>query len=200
MRKLIIASNNDHKIKEIKAVLKDFQLEVVGLKEAGINIDINETGSTFMENAFIKAKEIFQLAKGALVLADDSGLAVEVLNGAPGIYSARFSGNHGDDIENNKKLIKEMQGVPFEKRDAKFICALVLIVNKNNIIKVQGEVSGKILEHYTIKEAFGYDPLFFVPKLNATFAEVSPEIKNSISHRGRALTMLKEELAKYISE
>lgn len=198
MRKLIIASNNDHKIKEIKAVLKDFQLEVVGLKEAGINIDINETGSTFMENALIKAREIFQLANGSLVLADDSGLAVEALNGAPGIYSARYSGTHGDDIENNKKLIKEMQGVPLEKRDAKFICALVLIVDENNIIKVQGEVSGKILEHYTIKEAFGYDPLFFVPELNTTFAEVTSDIKNSISHRGRALNMLEEELAKYI--
>ncbi|MPM38932.1 dITP/XTP pyrophosphatase [bioreactor metagenome] len=198
MKKLIVASNNNHKIGEIKEMLKEFPLEVVGLKEAGIDIDIDETGKTFMENAEIKAKEIFLISEGQMVLADDSGLSVKVLGGEPGIYSARYSGEHGNDIENNKKLIKELQGVPFDKRAAKFICAMVLIVDKTNVIKVQGEVDGFILEEYKEKKAFGYDPLFYVPELKETFADVPSEVKNSMSHRGRALDMIKKELSNYL--
>ncbi|MBP2022219.1 XTP/dITP diphosphohydrolase [Clostridium punense] len=198
MKKLIVASNNNHKIGEIKEMLKEFPLEVIGLKEAGINIDVDETGKSFMENAEIKAKEIFSISEGQMVLADDSGLSVEALNGEPGIYSARYSGEHGNDIENNKKLIRELQGVPFDERAAKFICAMVLIVDKNNVIKVQGEVNGFILEEYREKQAFGYDPLFYVPELKETFADVSSEIKNSMSHRGRALDMIKKELSNYL--
>lgn len=198
MKKLIVASNNNHKIGEIKEMLKEFPLEVVGLKEAGIDIDIDETGKTFMENAEIKAKEIFLISEGQMVLADDSGLSVKALGGEPGIYSARYSGEHGNDIENNKKLIKELQGVPFDKRAAKFICAMVLIVDKTNVIKVQGEVDGFILEEYKEKQAFGYDPLFYVPELKETFADVPSEVKNSMSHRGRALDMIKKELSNYL--
>lgn len=198
MKKLIVASNNNHKIGEIKEMLKEFPLEVVGLKEAGIDIDIDETGKTFMENAEIKAKEIFLISEGQMVLADDSGLSVKALGGEPGIYSARYSGEHGNDIENNKKLIKELQGIPFDKRAAKFICAMVLIVDKTNVIKVQGEVDGFILEEYKEKQAFGYDPLFYVPELKETFADVPSEVKNSMSHRGRALDMIKKELSNYL--
>jgi XTP/dITP diphosphohydrolase len=198
MKKLIVASNNDHKIKEIKEILKDFNLEVLGLKEAGIHTDINETGNTFMENAEIKAREIFCKDSNHMILADDSGLTVEALGGEPGIYSARYSGEHGNDVENNKMLICKLQGIPFHKRNAKFICAMVLIVNEDTKIKVQGEVQGLILEEYKEIEAFGYDPLFYVPELNSTFAEVPSKIKNAISHRGRALDMLKEELRKYL--
>ncbi|MEG0774457.1 XTP/dITP diphosphatase [Clostridium sp.] len=198
MKKLIVASNNNHKINEIKEILKDFHLQVLGLKEAGINIDVNETGKTFMENSELKAREISLAAPNYMILADDSGLSVEALGGAPGIYSARYSGDHGNDIENNKKLIKELKGIPLENRKAKFICAMVLIVNQDTIIKVQGEVGGLILEEYKTTEAFGYDPLFYVPELNATFAEVPSQVKNSISHRGRALEMLKEKLKNYL--
>lgn len=198
MKKLIVASNNNHKINEIKEILKDFDLQVVGLKEAGIDIDVNETGKTFMENSELKAREISLAAPNYMILADDSGLSVEALGGAPGIYSARYSGDHGNDIENNKKLIKELKGIPLDNRKAKFICAMVLIVNQDTVIKVQGEVDGLILEDYKITEAFGYDPLFYVPELNATFAEVPPQVKNSISHRGRALGMLKEKLRDYL--
>lgn len=198
MKKLIVASNNNHKIDEIKEMLKGFSLEVIGLKEAGIDIDVDETGKTFMENAEIKAREIFSVANGNMVLADDSGLSVEALGGLPGIYSARFSGGHGNDKENNKKLIKELQGVPFNERKAKFVCAMVLIVNDITVVKVQGEVEGYIVEEYREKEAFGYDPLFYVPELKETFADVPAEVKNSMSHRGRALDMLKDELSKYI--
>ncbi|WP_291575217.1 XTP/dITP diphosphatase [Clostridium sp. UBA4548] len=198
MKKLIVASNNNHKIDEIKEMLKGFSLEVIGLKEAGIDIDVDETGKTFIENAEIKAREIFSVANGDMVLADDSGLSVEALGGLPGIYSARYSGGHGNDKENNKKLIKELQGVPFNERKAKFVCAMVLIVNDITVVKVQGEVEGYIVEEYREKEAFGYDPLFYVPELKETFADVPAEVKNSMSHRGRALDMLKDELSKYI--
>jgi len=133
-----------------------------------------------------------------LVLSDDSGLSVEVLNGAPGIYSARYSGEHGNSIENNKKLIRELNGVPFNERKAKFVCAMVLIVDEENIIKVQGEVNGLILEEYKECEGFGYDPLFYVPELKATFNDVPSQVKNSISHRGNALAKLTEEMKKYL--
>lgn len=199
MKKLIIASNNNHKIQEIKEILKNFPLEVLGLKEAGIDIDVEENGTTFMENALIKAKAIHNICKENMVLADDSGLMVNALNGAPGVYSARYSGEHGNDIANNKKLIDELKGVSFENRDAAFICTMVLIIDDENIIKVEGKVEGKIKEQYIeIEGAFGYDPLFYVESLGKTFAEVSPQVKNSISHRGRALENLKKELVKYI--
>ena len=198
MRRLIVASNNNHKILEIKEILKEFDLDVVSLKEAGIDIDVEETGNTFMENAWIKAKAIHEICKDVLVLSDDSGLSVEALNGAPGIYSARYSGGHGNSVENNKKLIRELQGVPFDERKAKFICAMVLIVDDKNIIKVQGEVDGLILEEYKECEGFGYDPLFYAPELKATFNDVPSQVKNSISHRGNALAKLTEEMKKYL--
>lgn len=198
MKKLIVASNNDHKIAEIKEMLKNFNLEVVSLKEAGIDIDIEETGITFMENAEIKARAISDICKDALVLSDDSGLSVEALDGAPGVFSARYSGEHGNSVENNKKLIRELKGIPFEERRAKFICAMVLIVDENTVIKVQGEVCGLILEEYKECEAFGYDPLFYVPDLKATFSEVPSQVKNSISHRGNALSKLIEEMKMFL--
>ncbi len=198
MKKLIVASNNEHKILEIKDILKEFDLEVVSLKEASIDIDVEETGITFMENAWIKAKAIHEICKDILVLSDDSGLSVEALGGAPGIYSARYSGEHGNSIENNKKLIRELQGIPFNDRKAKFICAMVLIVDDENIIKVQGEVEGLILEEYKECEGFGYDPLFYVPELRSTFNDVPSEVKNSISHRGNALAKLTEEMRKHL--
>ena len=198
MRKLVVASNNDHKIAEIKEMLSVYDLQVLSLKEAGINVDVEENGTTFMENAEIKAKAIKELCKEAMVLSDDSGLSVAALNGAPGIYSARYSGEHGNSVENNKKLIRELQGVPFEKRDAKFICAMVLIVDEENVVEVQGEVDGFILENYEVCDGFGYDPLFYVPSLKATFNDVPSEVKNSMSHRGNALAKLKVEIEKYI--
>ncbi|MEG0308201.1 MAG: RdgB/HAM1 family non-canonical purine NTP pyrophosphatase [Clostridium sp.] len=198
MRRLIVASNNEHKILEIKDILKAFNLEVVSLKEAGINVDVDETGSTFMENAEIKARAIYEICGNDLVLSDDSGLSVDALNGEPGIYSARYSGNHGNSVENNKKLIRELSGVPFEDRTAKFICAMVLIVDNENVVKVQGEVSGLILEEYCVCDGFGYDPLFYVPKLKATFNDVPSGVKNAISHRGNALMELTKEMKKYL--
>jgi len=198
MKKIIIASNNEHKIKEIKEILSQFPFEVLSLKEANINIDVEETGSTFMDNAEIKASEIYKIAERNMVLADDSGLEVESLNGAPGVYSARFAGEHGDTKANNEKLLYLLEGAKEKQRKAKFICAIVLMINEDEIIKVQGEVDGIITAEFRGEEGFGYDPLFFVKKYKKTFAQMSNEEKNAISHRGRALDKLKKELEKLI--
>ena len=198
MKKLIVASNNDHKIMEIKEMLSQFPFEVLSLKEANLNIEVEETGSTFMDNAEIKASEIFKIANGDMVLADDSGLSVESLNGDPGVFSARFAGEHGNTKANNEKLLYLLEGASEAQRKAKFICAMVLIVNEDEIVKVQGEVEGIITAEFRGEEGFGYDPLFFVKESNKTFAQMSTEEKNAISHRGRALDKLKSELEKLI--
>lgn len=194
MKKLIVASNNEHKIKEIKEILSKFPFNIISLKEAGIDIDVEENGTTFMENAYIKASEIFKITKGDMILADDSGLMVDALDGAPGVYSARFAGEHGNSEKNNMKLLSLLEEVPKEKRNAKFVCAMVLIINENRCIKVQGEINGIITEEYAGKGGFGYDPLFFVPEYKMTFADMRSEQKNAISHRGNALKKLEEEL------
>ncbi|WP_139905492.1 XTP/dITP diphosphatase [Clostridium thermarum] len=197
MKKLLVASNNEHKIGEFKEILKHIGIEVVGLKDAGIEVEVEENGTTFMENAYIKAKAIYDMLTNKedyMVISDDSGLAVDILKGAPGVYSARYAGHHGNSKKNNEKLLAELQGVPFEERKARFICALVLIVNDEKVLKVQGEVEGFITDKEYGKDGFGYDPLFYVKEYGKTFAEVSREEKNVISHRGRALQKLKAEL------
>ncbi|KOA72598.1 nucleoside-triphosphate diphosphatase [Clostridium botulinum] len=194
MKKIIVASNNQHKIEEIKEILKEFDLNILSLKEAGINVDVEENGTTFAENAHIKAAEIFKLVKDAMVLADDSGLMVDILNGEPGVYSARYSGEHGNNRKNNEKLLSKLKGVKFIERKAKFVCAMELIVDENTIIDVQGEVEGYILEEARGGSGFGYDPLFYVPQFNKSMAEITAEEKNSISHRGKALKNLKKSI------
>lgn len=200
MKKLIVASNNEHKIIEIKQILADFPFEVISLKEANIDVDVEEIGTTFEENAYIKANEIFKLTKDCLVLSDDSGLMVDALDGAPGVYSARFAGEHGNSKKNNEKLLSMLQGKSLEERKARFVCALVLIIDKDKIISVRGEVEGRIAEAESGKDGFGYDPLFYVPEQHMTFAEMSGELKNSMSHRGRALEKLQVELSKAYSK
>ncbi len=194
MKKLIVASNNQHKIEEIKEMLKEFNLDVISLKEAGIDIDVEENGTTFAENAHIKAYEIFKIVKDAMVLADDSGLMVEALNGEPGVYSARYAGEHGNDKKNNEKLLSKLKEFKFEDRKAKFVCAMELIIDEARTIAVQGEVKGYILEEQRGENGFGYDPLFYVPEYKKTTAEMTPEEKNSISHRGKALKNLKKSI------
>lgn len=195
MKRLIVASNNEHKIKEIKDMLQGMQLKVISLKEAGIFIDVEEDGKTFMENCYKKAKEIVEYLKSKnekdfMVIADDSGLEVDYLNGEPGVYSARYAGEHGNSEQNNEKLLEKLKGVPKEKRGANFVCSLVLITSLDEEIKVEGKAYGIITEKYSGTDGFGYDPLFFVPEFNMTFAEMTSEQKNSISHRGRALEQL----------
>lgn len=198
MRKLIVASNNKDKVREIKEILEGLPVEIISLKEAGIDIDVVEDGKTFLENSYKKAAEIYEIAGDNMVLADDSGLAVEFLNGAPGVFSARFAGEHGNSKKNNEKLLSLLEGVPIEQRKGKFVCAMVLIINKDTIIKVEGEVEGYIAETECGNSGFGYDPLFYIPEYNMTFAEMPGDKKNLISHRKKALDKIKNELVSYI--
>lgn len=201
--KIIVASNNKNKLKEIKAVLKDFNLEVVTLKEAGISSDPEETGKTFKENAYLKAKAAWDIIKEkktkgwkeTFVLADDSGLAVDYLKGAPGVYSARFAGEPANDAANNEKLLKELAGVAMEDRKAQFHCHLVLLGAKTEIHAL-GRADGYIIEEAKGFEGFGYDPIFFSDDLAKTFAEASSLEKNTVSHRAKALKALRAKLEK----
>ena len=204
MRKIILASNNAHKIEEIKKILEGLPFEIKSLKDENINIDIEEDGNTFEENAKKKASEIANFLKNRgekefIVMADDSGLEVDYLNGEPGIYSARYAGEHGNDKKNNEKLLKELKGVPKEKRGAQFVCQIVLINEKEKCLSIRGEVRGRILEALSGKEGFGYDPLFFYAPLNKTFGELSSEEKNSVSHRACALKELKNRIKEIIN-
>lgn len=199
MKKLILASNNQKKIKEIKYILKDIDLEIRSLKDENIDIDVIEDGTTFMENANKKAREIreYLINRGEnnfLVMSDDSGLEVDYLNGEPGVYSARYAGEHGDDTKNNEKLLRKLKGVPNEKRGAKFVCHLTLINYEGKSLDIRGEVKGRIIDKLNGEGGFGYDPLFYYEGLNKTFGEATPEEKNSISHRGVALEELKEKI------
>lgn len=202
MKKIILASNNKHKIGEIKDILKDLDFKIRSLEDENIDIDVEENGTTFEENAKKKATEIAKYLKARgekefIVMADDSGLSVDYLNGAPGIYSARYAGTHGDDVANNMKLLKELDSVPKSKRDAKFICSIALVDSNDRYISIKGEVEGIIMDQLTTTEGFGYDPLFYYEPFKKTFSELTMEEKNSISHRGVALEKLKKELINY---
>ncbi|NLP46558.1 MAG: XTP/dITP diphosphatase [Epulopiscium sp.] len=197
MEKLIFATKNKGKIIEIKEIMKDLPFQIVSLDEAGIDIDIEENGATFEENALIKAKTIMELT-GSLVLADDSGLEIDYLDGKPGIYSARFGGvNTSYEIKNNK-ILDLLKGVPKEKRTARFVCAIAAVYPTGDTITTYGTIEGIIAEKPSGNHGFGYDPIFYVPKYQCTTAEMSPEQKNAISHRAKALQKIKEKLKKGI--
>jgi XTP/dITP diphosphohydrolase len=198
MRKLIVASNNSNKIREIKEILRNIPVEILSLKEAGIDVDIEETGSTFLENAYLKAKGISDIAGGAMVLADDSGLVVEALGGAPGIYSARFAGEHGNNKKNNEKLLELLEGKKQSERQASFICAMVLIDENGKSIEVEGKIDGFIGEEEKGSNGFGYDPVFYLQEYGMTFGEMDSETKNKISHRAKALGKLQLEMQKLV--
>lgn len=187
---LVLASGNKGKIAEIGEMLPEFS--VIGYKDAGLDFEIEETGATFYENALIKAKAVSE-ALGLPALADDSGLCVNALGGAPGIFSARFAGD-GNDEHNIDKLLKELDGV--KDRSAKFVCSLVLYYPDGKIISAEGETNGKILFERAGKNGFGYDPIFYSADLKKSLGEASSKEKNSVSHRSRALKNLKEKLKK----
>ncbi|MCX7885619.1 MAG: XTP/dITP diphosphatase [Caloramator sp.] len=193
LEKIIIASNNNHKVDEIKNILNGFCDEILSLKEAGIDCEIEENGTTFEENAYIKAKTIADLT-GLPCIADDSGLEVDALNGAPGVYSARFAGEHGNYKKNNEKLLSLLKGVPKGKRGARFVTAIVLVTPDGDKVFARGEIRGIITEKELGSNGFGYDPLFLVEDINKTFAQLSSDEKNRISHRARALKDLQEKL------
>lgn len=191
--KLIIASNNAHKLEEIKAILGGLFEEILSMREAGIDHETVEDGSTFMENAIKKAREIAEIS-GCCAIADDSGICVDALDGAPGIYSARFSGIHGDDEANNDLLLEKLSGRT--DRGAHYTCAIALARPDGSIVQAEGYLFGEIGHERIGSNGFGYDPLFFLPEYGMTTAQLSPEEKNRISHRANALKKLLEELEK----
>ncbi len=193
MEKLIFATGNKNKMIEIREILKDCGYEIFSMKEAGIEADIVENGKTFEENAVIKATAISKIA-GCLVLADDSGLEIDCLNKEPGIYSARYMGEDTSyDIKNNN-LIERAEGVPDEKRTARFVCAIAAAFPDGRVITRTGTIEGRLAYEPKGENGFGYDPIFYVPEFGKTTAEMSPEEKNKISHRGKALRMMRQAL------
>ena len=189
--KLIIASNNAHKLTEMKAILGPFFDDVQSMREAGITHETVEDGATFLENAVKKARELAELS-GCCAIADDSGLCVDALGGAPGIYSARFSGVHGDDRANNRLLLEKLEGV--ENRAAHYTCAIALAWPDGRLLTAEDYLYGEIAHDERGTNGFGYDPLFLLPERGLRTAEISPEEKNRISHRGKALRQLVEKL------
>jgi len=189
--KLIIASNNAHKLTEMKAILAPFFDDVQSMREAGIEHETVEDGKSFMENAVKKARELAELS-GCCAIADDSGLCVDALGGAPGIYSARFSGVHGDDKANNRLLLEKLEGV--KERGAHYTCAIALVWPDGKLLTAEDYLYGEIAHDEKGSNGFGYDPLFLLPELGMRTAEISAEEKNRISHRGKALRALVEKL------
>ena len=189
--KLIIASNNAHKLVEMKAILGQYFDEIFSLREAGIDHETVEDGKTFLENAEKKAREIAEIS-GCCAIADDSGICVDALGGAPGIFSARFCGHHGDDEANNKLLLEKLEHE--ENRRAHYTCAIVLVYPDGKKVSAEGYLHGEITEKRAGKNGFGYDPYFYLPEYGCTTAELDPEIKNKISHRANAIKALVEKL------
>lgn len=193
----VLASHNAHKLAEIRAILADEFDKVLSLKDVGVEVDIDETGTTFEQNAYIKAKAIADLLPGYAVVADDSGLCVPCLNGEPGVYSARYAGEVCDDHANNRLLLHnlhEREKTLPRDRNAYFVSAVVLLFPDGRYLSVEGRVDGTILDEYRGNGGFGYDPLFLCTELNKTFAEATADEKNSVSHRARALAELKRKL------
>jgi XTP/dITP diphosphohydrolase len=197
MERLVVATKNKGKIKEIKKVLSDMPFDVVSMNEAGINIDVDEDGTTFEENALKKAVEICKVSKN-IVMADDSGLEVDFLNGAPGIYSARFGGPEATDEDRNIKLLNMLKDVPFEQRTARFVCAIAVAFPDGRSFVVRDACEGLIDFECKGNNGFGYDPLFFVEQYEKTMAELDMDIKNQISHRAKALAKMVKKFEQYL--
>lgn len=199
-RELIVATGNQGKLKEIRELLSDLEITVRCMKDIWeIPPEIEENGATFFQNAAIKADWVFG-ETGIWTLADDSGLCVDALGGKPGVKSARFAGEHGDTKANNLKLLSLLSEIPNEKRTARFVCATVVRINEEIILKAEGSCEGKISFRESGSNGFGYDPLFYPDGYDQTMAEISNEEKNSISHRGKALQKIKEMLHGYLTD
>lgn len=194
--KIIFATGNKDKVKEIQMILADLGVEVITMKDAGISIDIEENGATYEENAMIKAKAVAAYAD-AIVMADDSGLEIDYLNKEPGVYSARYLGEDTSYRIKNANLISRLDGVPDEKRTARFVCAIAAVFPDGTEVTTRGIIEGVIGYEEKGANGFGYDPIFYVPEFGKTTAELSEEEKNQVSHRGNALRLMKEELKKY---
>ena len=192
--KVVVASKNKHKLIEISKITEQFGFELVMESELGLDIDVEETGSSFEENSFLKADAVMK-ATGLPALADDSGIAVDALNGEPGIYSARYGFDDSlDDWGRLKLLLKNTEQVPDGKRQAQFVCVITMVTPDGNVIQARGAIHGELLREPRGENGFGYDPIFYYPPLGMTTAQMSPEDKNRVSHRANALRAFYEKL------
>ena len=192
--KVVLASKNKHKLEEISKITEKFDMELVLQSELGIDIDVEENGTTFEENSFIKAEAVMK-ASGLSALADDSGIAVDALNGEPGIYSARYGFDESlDDWGRLQLLLKNTENVPDGERQAQFVCVITMVTPDGKTIQARGEIHGELLREPRGENGFGYDPIFYYPPLGKSTAELSSEEKNQISHRANALKVFYEKL------
>ena len=194
--KLVLASKNQKKLKEMDEILSALGIEVCLQSDVGVDIDVEETGTTFEENSLLKAKAVME-ASGLPAIADDSGLCVDALNGAPGVYSARYGGEGLDDVGRYRLLLENMRGMP---RAAKFVSVIACCFPNGDVLTSRGECPGTIAFAPQGEGGFGYDPIFFIPPLKKTFAQLTAEEKNTISHRGKALKAFKTELENYMNK
>lgn len=191
--RIIFATGNEGKMREIRDILAGMEADIVSMKEAGLSTDVEETGTTFEENAVIKAKAIAELTDD-IVLADDSGLEVDYLNKEPGIYSARYLGEDTSYDIKNKAILDRLEGVPKEKRSARFVCAIAAVLPNKEVLVVRETIEGYIGFEIAGCHGFGYDPIFYVDEFGCSTAELTEEEKNVISHRGKALRVMREKL------
>ena len=203
INRIVFATGNQGKMREIREIMQDLGCEIISMKEAGILADIEENGTTFEENALIKAKSVASISKelgySDIVIADDSGLEIDALNKEPGIYSARYMGEDTPYSEKNANLISRLAGVPDEKRTARFVCAIAAVLPDGRTLTTRATIEGRIGYEEKGSNGFGYDPIFQVPEYGCSTAELTMEQKNRISHRGKALQRMKEELTKAFS-
>lgn len=196
--KIIFATGNQGKMKEIRMVMEDLGMEILSMKEAGLDMEIEENGTTFEENALIKARAIADRAEDAIVLADDSGLEVDYLNKEPGVHSSRYMGEDTSYDIKNQHIMDLLGGVDGEKRSARFVCTIAAVFPDGKEQVVRATIEGRIAKESKGSNGFGYDPIFFVPEFGCTTAELTLEQKNKISHRGKALEEMKEIIKKQI--
>ena len=199
MSRIIFATGNTDKMAEIREILKDLGMEILSMKEAGVNPEIVENGKTFEENSLIKARAVHALLPDDVVMADDSGLEIDYLNKEPGIYSARYMGEDTSYRVKNTNLIERLTGVPDEKRTARFVCAIAAAFPDGTIKTTEGVIEGRIGYEERGENGFGYDPIFYVPEFGCTTAELSEEQKNAVSHRGKALEKMREILKESVN-
>ena len=192
--KVVLASKNKHKLVEISKITQQFDIELILQSELGIDIDVEETGTTFEENSLLKAKAVME-ATGLPALADDSGIAVDALGGEPGVYSARYGFDESlDDWGRLELLLKNTEHVPDGQRQAQFVCVITMVTPNGKVIQARGEIHGELLREPRGENGFGYDPIFYYPPAGKSTAEMSPEDKNQVSHRGHALKLFYEKL------
>ncbi|MFR8548775.1 MAG: XTP/dITP diphosphatase [Lachnospiraceae bacterium] len=195
-KRIIFATGNEGKMREVRMILADLKLPVVSMKEAGVTGDIIENGTTFEENALIKARAVMERT-GEMALADDSGLEIDYLDGAPGIYSARFMGEDTPYEKKNAAILEKLSGVPEQERTARFVCAIACVMPDGTELTSRGTMEGRIAYEIRGENGFGYDPIFYLPECGCSSAQISPEQKNELSHRGKALRSMKEKLRAY---